>query len=71
MQQPTDQSVDQKKDVPPCSQQYLDIVLVAGQYKIYCPAMAFDPPKQSVIYRNKYIFYPTEAILQRNLLRYI
>ena len=28
--------------------QYLDIALVAGQYKIYCPAMAFDLPTQSV-----------------------
>ena len=33
MQQFTDQSVDQRKDVPG---QYLDIALVAGQYKIYC-----------------------------------
>ena len=41
MQQPT----DQRKDVPG---QYLDIALVAGLYKIYCPAMAFDPPVQSV-----------------------
>ena len=46
MQQPTDQSVDHRKDV---SGQYLDIALVVGQYKIYCPAMAFDPPTQSVI----------------------
>ena len=37
MQQLTDQSVDQRKDVP---RQYLDIALIAGQYKIYCPAMA-------------------------------
>ena len=57
MQQPTDQSVDQRKDVPGqyldialVLGQYLDIDLVAGQYKIYCPAMAFDPPTQSVIY---------------------
>ena len=47
MQQPTDQSVGQRKDVPG---QYLDIALVAGQYKIYCPAMAFYPPTQSVTY---------------------
>ena len=40
MQQLTDQSVDQIKDVP---RQYLDIALVAG------PAMAFDMPTQSVI----------------------
>ena len=33
MQQLTDQSVNQRKDVP---RQYLDIALVAGQYKIYC-----------------------------------
>ena len=45
MQQPTDQSVGQRKYVPG---QYLDNVQVAGQYKIYCPAMAFDPPMQSV-----------------------
>ena len=45
MQQPTYQSVDQRKDVPG---QYLDIALVAGQYKIYCPAMTFDLPTQSV-----------------------
>ena len=62
MQQPTDQSVDQGKDVPGqylditliprlVPRQYLDIALVAGQYKIYCPAMAFDPPTQSVTYR--------------------
>ena len=51
MQQPTDQSVGQRKDVPLqyldialIHGQYLDITLVAGQYKIYCPAMAFDPP---------------------------
>ena len=28
--------------------QYLDIALVGGQCKIYCSAMAFDPPTQSV-----------------------
>ena len=55
MQQPTDQSVDQRKDVPGqyldialVPRQYLDIALVAGQYKIYFPAMAFDLPTQSV-----------------------
>ena len=30
--------------------QYLDITLAAGQCKIYCPALAFDPPTQSVTY---------------------
>ena len=30
--------------------QYLDIALAAGQYKIYCPALAFDLPTQSVTY---------------------
>ena len=40
MQQPTDQSVGQ----------YLNTALVAGQYKIYCPAMAFDLPVQSVTF---------------------
>ena len=29
--------------------QYLDIALAAGQYK-NCPALAFDPPTQSVTY---------------------
>ena len=55
MQQPADQSVDQRKDVPGqyldialIPEQYLDIALVAGQYKIYCPAVAFDLPMQSV-----------------------
>ena len=55
MQQPTDESVDQRKDVPGqyldislIPRQYLDIALVAGKYIIYCPAMAFDPPTQSV-----------------------
>ena len=60
MQQPTDQSVDLRKDVPRQYRQYLDIALiprqhldtalVAGQYKIYCPAMAFDLSTQSVTY---------------------
>ena len=49
MQQLTDQSVDQRKDVP---RQYLDIALVVGQYKICCPAMAFDPPIQNVICKS-------------------
>ena len=55
MQQLTDQSVDQRKEVPGqyldiilVPAQYLDVVLVAGQYKIYFPAMAFDPPTQSI-----------------------
>ena len=52
MQQPTNQSVDQRKDVAGqfVPRQYLDTALVAGQYKIYCPAMAFDLPTQSVTY---------------------
>ena len=44
-----------KKDVPGqyldialVPGQYLDIALVAGQYKIYCPAISFDLPTQSV-----------------------
>ena len=50
MQQPTNQSVAQRIDIPG---QYLasfpgSIALVAGQYKIYCPAMAFDLLRQSV-----------------------
>ena len=55
MQQPTDQSVDQRKDVPRqyldialIPGKYLDIALVAEQYKLYCPAMSFYPPKQNV-----------------------
>ena len=55
MQQPTDQSVGQRKyvsgqylDIGLIPGQYLDIALVAGQYKIHYPAMAFDPPTQSV-----------------------
>ena len=46
MQQPTDQSVDQREYVPG---QYLDIALVPRQYKTYCPALAFDPLMRSVI----------------------
>ena len=61
MQKPTDQSVDQRKDVPT---QYLDIVLVAGQYKIYCPAMAFDPPTQSVVC---YSYYTVITAIQHTL----
>ena len=34
----------------PSPGQYLDIALKAGQYKIYYPAKAFDPPAQSVTY---------------------
>ena len=30
--------------------EYPDITLEGGQYKIYCPAKAFDPPTQSGIY---------------------
>ena len=55
MQQPTDQSVGQRKDIPGqyldialVPGQYLDIALVAGQYRIYCLAMAYYPPMQSV-----------------------
>ena len=35
--------------------QYLDIALAAGQYKIYCPALAFDPPTQSVTCSISYL----------------
>ena len=52
----TDLNVGQRKDVlgqylniALIPGQYLGIALVAGQYKIYCPAMAFDPPTQSII----------------------
>ena len=61
MQQPTDQSIGQTKDVPGqyldialIPGQFLDIALVAGQYKIHCPAVAFDPPMQSFTYVNYY-----------------
>ena len=47
MQQPADQSVGQR----------IDIALVAGQYKIYCSAMAFDLPMQNVTYLLSTICY--------------
>ena len=66
MQQPTDQSVVQRKDVlgkyvdnALVPRQYLDITLVAGWCKIYCPAMAFDPPTQSVTLYLKHSVYKT------------
>ena len=37
-------------DIPLIPGQYPDIALVAGQYKMYCPAPAFDLPTQSVTY---------------------
>ena len=64
MQQPTDESVDQRKDVPG---QYLDITLVAGQYKIYCPAMSFDPPTQSVTYVYICIYTVVRKFLTENI----
>ena len=55
MQQPTDQSVGQRKnvsgqylDITLVPRQYLDVALVAGQYEIYYPAIAFDLPTQRV-----------------------
>ena len=55
MQQPTDQIVGQRIGVPwqyldiaLVLEQYLYISLVAGQYNMYYPAMAFDLPTQSV-----------------------
>ena len=39
-------------DIALIPRQYLDIALVAGQYKIYCPAMAFDPPTQCYIFNK-------------------
>ena len=64
-----DQRVDQKKtkshlpgqylDIALVPGQYLDIALAAGQYKIYCPALAFDPPTQSVTYTFMYIWVTT------------
>ena len=35
-------------DIALVPRQYLDIALVAGQYKIYCPAMTSNLPTQSV-----------------------
>ena len=52
MQQPINQSVGLRKYVPG---QYLIIALVAGQYKIYCSAIAFDPPMQSVTYTHVHL----------------
>ena len=46
----TDQSGYQRITESHFPGQYLDIALVTGQYKIYCPAMAFDLPTQSVTY---------------------
>ena len=34
--------------------QYPDIALAAGKYKIYCPALDFDLPTQSVTYIYTY-----------------
>ena len=31
-------------DIALFPRQYLDIALAAGQCKIFCPALAFDPP---------------------------
>ena len=45
--------MDQKITESHLPGQYLDIALVAGQYKIYCPALAFDLPTQSVTYHVK------------------
>ena len=68
MQCPVDQRVDQKfnqrlaknhlprqyLDIALVQWQYLDIALEAEQYKIYCPAKAFDLPMQSVTYLHKH-----------------
>ena len=56
VEQPSDQRLDQKVDKR-MTENYLPgkylgidrIALKAGQYKIYCPAKAFDPPMQSGI----------------------
>ena len=60
-----DQKIDQKiteshlpgqyLDITLLPWQYLDIALAAGQYKIYYPALAFDPPTQSVTYTYMYV----------------
>ena len=61
VEQPSDQRLDQKVDERMTENhlpgQYLDIALEAGQYKIYCPAKAFDPPTQSGIYIYIYYIY--------------
>ena len=71
MQQPTDESVDQRKGVPRpyldiahVPGQYLDIALVAGQYEVYCPVLAFDPPTQSVM------LHYTLNIMHMNFINY-
>ena len=63
LQQPTDQSVGQRIGESHFPEQYhphqyLDIALVAGQYKIYYPAMAFDLPTQSIILHNHICTWP-------------
>ena len=44
--------MDQKITESHLPGQYLDIALAAGQYKIYCPALAFDLPTQSVTFNS-------------------
>ena len=50
--------------------QYLDIALAAGQYKIYCPALAFDPPTQSVTYMHTYMHACMYVVHMDNLKAY-
>ena len=57
LQHPKDQSVDQRNNLPGqyiyCPGFFTDniyIDLVTGQYKKYCPALAFDLPMQSGTY---------------------
>ena len=50
--------------------QYPDIALAAGQYKIYCPALAFDLPTQSVTYIYIYIHYVTNSLCKIKLLQW-
>ena len=42
---------------------YLDIALVAGQYNIYCSAMAFDLPMQSVTFLIIACVIPLQALM--------
>ena len=46
--QRVDQTFDQRLAKSHLLRQYLDAALKPGQYKIYCPATAFDPSTQSV-----------------------
>ena len=59
-------------DIAHLPRQYLDIALAAGQYKIYCPALAFDLPTQSVTYIYVAVrTYVHTQIYQTNIDSYV